>query len=477
MTDAIFTYDELQKKLGGVLRTSVAGAGRGQAIAGSVSGFCADSRLAKPGDLFFPLQGARTNGHEYIRQAVAAGCRAVVVNQAYYRKNPDEIHKLVDLEKIQVFPVVDVLGALHVLARTCMQRYEGVRIGISGSNGKTTTKELLVSVLSVGNAVFFTPGNYNSVIGIPLVIPGLSPHHKYAVFEMAMSEKGEMRKLADLVNPGIGLLTGIGTAHIGNLGSQNAVAEEKIELFRNFLPDSIAVLPENDVLIRRYLGKIRGRRLYFGPGSTPGFEGVLSEGLGEQVFRWRGRKIRLKLNGGHNLANALSVISVADALGIPDEQTSEGLSNYTPVFGRGQIVKTGSGNLVLDCYNANPESMESSLRAFMALNGGKGRRVLVLADMKELGRFSAAAHAALGELVNELGPDLVLLFGEEIEEAARVLAKRGWGERLVWTSVWEEFERAFVESLKPGDNVLLKGSRSMGLERLEKLAEAKREVH
>lgn len=466
----LFTLGELKARIGGFLYSEVQWNRRGMSIiddSAGIRGFQVDSRKVGPGDLFFPLKGERTDGHRFLTQVVSRGCRSLLVSQTYYRSNADSIRRLVDENSIVVFPVGDVLGALHLLSRLLLTRYSLTKIGITGSNGKTTTKELVSSILSVDSPTFMTPGNYNSVIGLPLSVPLVEPRHRYGVFEMAMSEKGEMKRLSDLVFPSIGILTGIGTAHIGNIGSQMGIASEKFELFRNFLPDSIAILPEDDPFVRKLEGKVRGKKYFFGIHSTPGFEGVAQEGPGSQIFRWKGRDIRLALPGAHNLKNALAAISLSGVLGISDESVQQGLEGYKPIFGRGQI-KEGSVTLISDCYNANPDSMAASIQSFLINGSSSARRILFLGDMKELGRFSVKEHEDLGRIILEHKPHGVMLYGEEIEVTYRFLASRA-GFPVYWSREWDEVVQLSRELITCGDWVLLKGSRSMELERIEKV--------
>ncbi|WP_052078344.1 UDP-N-acetylmuramoyl-tripeptide--D-alanyl-D-alanine ligase [Spirochaeta lutea] len=464
----LFTFPELTAHLGGFLCSS-----RRWAITGEdphsekigITGFSIDSRSIHPGDLFIPLVGSRTDGHAYLEAAATAGCRAALVSRDFYRNNTNVIRSLLEQFPMVVYLVRDVLGGLHTLARHLLNQKKLFRIGITGSNGKTTAKELLASVLAQHAPTFMTPGNYNSVIGLPLAIPDITDEHEYGVFEMAMSEKGEMQRLSDLVFPDAALITSIGTAHIGNIGSQMGIAKEKFEIFRNCGPDTIAVLPENDEYTQRLKHKVRGKVFTFGPGTTPGYQGYVDQGVDGQIIRWKSRDIHLSVPGIHNLYNALGVITLAQVMGIPDDHIVEGLEQYRPVFGRNQVVR-GPATILVDCYNANPDSMRASLESFKSL-WTKGQKVAVLGDMKELGRFSREAHRDLAHQVLESGVSSIILYGPEIRVTYEMLQQqRGLLRQVLWTEDRDELVRLVQDTVNAGDLVLLKASRSMALEHL-----------
>ena len=468
MTNLLFSLADLQFRLGGFLYSERQWSMISEQVLDpnvGVRSFAVDSRKLGPGDLFFPLAGERTDGHNFLIPAAKAGCRAMLVSRSYYQTQALEVKRLVEEFPVAVFPVTDVLGALHLLARLVIRRYSLKKIGVTGSNGKTTTKELIASILRQEAPCFLTPGNLNSVIGLPLAIPQIEERHRYGVFEMAMSEKGEMKRLADLIFPDFAVLTGIGTAHIGNIGSQMGIAQEKFDVFRNFQPDNVAVLPEGDSFVARLETKVRGSKVYFGPHETPGFQGVRTQGLGWQEFVWRGEAIRLQLGGEHNLMNALAAISLALVLGVDDESIRKGLSEYRPIFGRGELVE-GPVNLLVDCYNANPDSMTAAIQSFMAHNSS-GRKVLILGDMRELGRFSRKEHADIGRLILDHGPDLTILFGEEMEAAYEAAATTLGESELFWTKDWDELVEFVRSKIIESDSILLKASRSVSLERLQ----------
>jgi UDP-N-acetylmuramoyl-tripeptide--D-alanyl-D-alanine ligase len=468
----LFSYGDLKKRLGGFLYSPRQWSQQPIDVSDPINGirgFQVDSRLTKSHDLFFPLKGERTDGHRYLVQVAQQGCKAMLVSREFYHTQATEIKRLIEEYPVVVFPVTDVLGALHTLAREVLNRRTLIKIGVTGSNGKTTTKELIGSILSLSESTFITPGNYNSVIGLPLTIPSIQDSHVYGVFEMAMSEKGEMRRLSDLVFPSIGVLTNLGTAHIGNIGTQMGIAQEKFELFRNFLPDNTAILPEADSYVKKLEPKVRGRKLFFGPNTTPGFQGVVETSYQNQSFRWNNRVVKLSLPGNYNLMNALAAITLALELNIDHDVIQAGLESYNPIFGRSQVIE-GRATIILDCYNANPDSMAESLSSFMKSVGQKSH-VLVLGDMKELGRFSKREHEDLARRLTESTAKKIILFGPEMKATWQVLEQVASHLDLFWSEDWDEIQRTAQEVINQGDWVFIKGSRSMEMERLVPLVQ------
>ena len=240
------------------------------------------------------------------------------------------------------------------------------RVGVTGSNGKTTTKEIIGGILTRHASTAVNEGNLNSEIGLPMACFGVGPRHRYAVLEMGMNRVGEMDILADIVRPDLALITNIGTAHIGLLGSQDAIAAEKKRIFAHFDGRQTGFLPEGERYGAFLAEGVRGKMVVFGPGSTPGFERSESMGLGGTLIHWEGFRIRFPLFGPHNLANALGALSVARELGVPNAEIRDGLEAVAPLFGRSQVIN-GPVTVIADCYNANPDSMARSLEFLESL--------------------------------------------------------------------------------------------------------------
>jgi UDP-N-acetylmuramoyl-tripeptide--D-alanyl-D-alanine ligase len=272
-----------------------------------------------------------------------------------------------------------------------------------------------------------------------------------------------MDVLADIVRPDLALITNVGTAHIGLLGSREAIAREKKRIFSRFDGRQAGFLHEAEPFFDLLRAGVQGRIVRFGPASTAGYEGSETLGLDGTLIHWEGSRIRFPLFGPHNLANALAAISIACEMGIAPADIREGLQSAAPLFGRSQILR-GPVTVLVDCYNANPDSMESAL-SFVEELPWQGRKVAVLGAMRELGTGSDAAHAALARRAASAGLDLVFLFGEELEGHVRDLPGAEAG-RVLWFGDASLLGDAVASAVRDGDLVLVKGSRGVALERV-----------
>jgi UDP-N-acetylmuramoyl-tripeptide--D-alanyl-D-alanine ligase len=433
-------------------------------LSAGASSVVVDSRAVLPGCLFVALPGERTDGHEFLAAAASAGAAVLMVSEAQAARRSAVIAAAA-AGGAGVIAVPDTLRGLQDIARFHMRRLPAVtRVGVTGSNGKTTTKEIIGAILSRSAPTAMNTGNLNSEIGLPMACFAVEAAHRYAVLEMGMNHVGEMQVLADIVRPDIALLTNVGTAHIGLLGSREAIAGEKKKIFMFFDGRQTAVLPE-DSPYRAFLSDgIRGKVVLYGPRSTPGFGGSESQGLDGTIIHWEGSRIRFPLFGPYNLANALGALTVARELGVPNAEIRDGLQAVTPLFGRSQILR-GPVTVIVDCYNANPDSMESAL-GFLEALPWEGRKVAVLGSMRELGGETAAAHRALGERLRASTCQALFLYGEEMKDAWDALGPGRQGTAAAWMVDREALGGRLASFVRPGDLVLLKGSRSLELEKL-----------
>lgn len=429
----------------------------------SVDSFVIDSREVSPRSIFVPLKGESTDGHRFVKAAFDAGAVASFCSTAAWSALEPEL----DLAHRVVVVVPNVLEALAQFAGAHLDSFPGtIRLGITGSNGKTTTKELLAAALAVFGPTYFTQGNFNSEIGVPLTALGMGKGYRFAVFEMGINHRGEMDLLASVVRPLVSVITNIGTAHIGMIGSQREIALEKKKIFSQSGVVAMAVLPADDRFLSVLTEGFAGRVWTFGRG-RPGFKLVANHGLAGSEFEWKGTVFRLSLPGLHHIDNALAVLTAVEALGLDPRACVDALASVGAVFGRGQFLR-GTVDLLLDCYNANFDSMVGLLSLVRDLPPGQ-RVVLVLGSMKELGDQSAGLHRRLGQEVAALDAAAVFFFGAEAEVAyqAATEAKVPW--HLVWTDDFEELKSLVADFVNPGDLVVLKGSRSNQLERLQTL--------
>ncbi|MCG8453715.1 MAG: UDP-N-acetylmuramoyl-tripeptide--D-alanyl-D-alanine ligase [Spirochaetales bacterium] len=427
-----------------------------------VTGGRADSRICQEGDLYVALPGEQTDGSLFVSQAWEAGASVALADQTKEYPSPPEGKALV--------LVPHPLSALQTLARAMREEQDGLQVvGITGSNGKTTTKEILRSILQEwkGSAVLASEGNYNSDVGLPLTLLRLQPEHEIAVLEMGMNRIGEMGELASVAHPNVAVVTNVGTAHIGMLGSREAVAVEKRSIFDYASPDTIAVVEGDgewrDFLLENFPGSVR----FFGEWGLSGWESSNDLGLRGHVIRRNGVEVPFALPGFHNLKNAMAAVEAALALGAPEEAVLKGLETVRPESGRSQVID-GTVTVIRDCYNANPESLQAAFQLFAATKT-TGKRIIVLGEMRELGDEAEGAYQKAGGAAVDTNPDALYLFGSGLQPAAQAAREAGFQGILEEYEEMEELKEALSHSLKEGDLILLKGSRGSALERLDEV--------
>jgi UDP-N-acetylmuramoyl-tripeptide--D-alanyl-D-alanine ligase len=410
--------------------------------------------------LFVALTGDRTDGHRYLAKAAESGACVLLVNQ-----NARSVYESQRLftQNVSVIAVEDTLRALQQLASAWVRRFPSlVKLAVTGSSGKTTTKEMLSSILSeMGNTVK-NPGNYNSVIGLPLSVFGINDEHEFGVFEMGINHAGEMDNMLDVYAPDVSVMTNIGTAHIGLLGSTEAIAREKSKIFHKRL---VSGFIHEDNIWRPYIEQKRSVRLnQFGLGATDGVENAVSLGLNGWRLTYQGIDIHLTHVGLHNLYDALAAIEVAQSLGAERHDVRNGLEKLQPLNGRSRIIN-GRVTVIEDSYNSNVESAGNILN-YLGLLPWNGHKHVVLGSMKELGFATMSAHSAIGRQVSSLNVQGTFLFGKEMESAFNYLKREAYANTLYFTDDYDELEHQVTSHVRGGDLVLLKGSRAMAMERL-----------
>ena len=427
---------------------------------GGFSSISVDSRNISPGGLFVALRGCSLDGHRFVDAAFKAGASAAIVDFSAMEDAGLGLLGLAEKEGRVLIAVEDTLKALQNAARIYLKQFSGLfRIGITGSSGKTTTKEIAAAIIRQEKSVVMNMGNLNSETGLPLSVFSVRDHHQVGVFEAAMNRQGEMADLAKVLNPQLALITNIGSAHIGILGSRQAIAEEKKKIFSEFSGNNTALIPANDEY-RDFLAEgVKGRKVFYGASSLPALGGIKDLGLEGTEIIWEGKPVRFGLPGRFNLNNALAAAAIALELGISAASIREGIESVKPLFGRGEILK-GRTTVIRDCYNSSPESAEAALDFCDSLEW-PGRRIYVIGSMLELGESSDEAHAALGRQLVSCRADMVFLFGEEIRPAAGVLENQ---RSYFYTCNKLELIKALDDFAKNGDLVLLKGSRGCELE-------------
>jgi UDP-N-acetylmuramoyl-tripeptide--D-alanyl-D-alanine ligase len=417
------------------------GEGGGAAL---VTGVSRDSRTVQPGDLFVALPGEHADGTAFVDAALAAGAAAALVPRG--QGGPDRI------------AVDDPLAALGRIASEVRMRSGARLVGITGSTGKTSTKDILTAILAPHVTVVASRQNENNELGVPLTLCRIEPATEVAVVEMAMRGLGQIGYLAATARPDIGIVTGVGPVHLEMLGSIEAVAEAKAELLTALPPDGTAIVPHGEALLAPHVEQLSCRIATFGTAAgadirlasfTPSQRGARAE------IELRGRTLSVPVNftAPHNALNLAAAAAAYDALGLPLDGLADGAADIAFSRWRGEeLALAGGGVLIADCYNANPTSMRAALEHLSLIAGGR-RRVAVLGDMAELGGGAAGYHEQIGTLLADLGVERVVAIGPH--------AKAYGGEWF--PSVADALER-LGDLIDPGDAVLVKASRSMGLE-------------
>jgi UDP-N-acetylmuramoyl-tripeptide--D-alanyl-D-alanine ligase len=421
-----------------------------------------DSREVERGALFVALPGENHDGHAFVGAAFRAGASGALVERA--KIGAFGLEEAARLAGGTLLIADNTLAALQNLAAAYIGRFPNLlRIGITGSSGKTTTKELAAAMIGAERSVVFNGGNLNSDSGLPLSIFLVRSGHEVGIFEMGMNRKGEIAELASVLRPEIALVTNTGSAHIGIIGSERGIALEKKAVFSCFTGKELAILPEDGEFTALLAEGINGRTVYFGKNASKGFGGAVSRGIYGSAIVWEGVSVDFALPGEHNVMNALAAAAAARAAGVSGGAIRRGLEAAKPLFGRGEIIEKGGVTLVRDCYNANPESMEKALSLCDEAEWA-GRRVYVIGSMLELGGGSRAAHEALGARLAESKAGIIFLFGEETKHAWAKL-RNAKNKFVFHTNDIDELKLKIKDCAVKGSLILLKGSRGCALER------------
>ena len=459
----LMSFADLSLSLGGRL---FAGEGK-QAAGNRPTGFSSvsiDSRTVREGALFVALKGTVADGHRFVDAAFKAGASGAMVAFSALKDPALGLNALAGKWNRVLVAVEDTLRALQAAAAAYLDRFTKlVKIGITGSAGKTTTKEIAAAIIGREKSVVMNKGNLNSETGLPLSVFEVRSHHEVGIFEAGMNRRGEIAELAKVLRPDFALITNIGSAHIGILGSRRAIAEEKKQIFSEFSGGNTALIPEDDDFRDFLADGVHGRTVFYGASSLHALDAVKDLGLDGTEIVWEGETVRFTLPGKFNLSNALAAAALAREIPVSSASIRGGLESVKPLFGRGEILR-GRTVLIRDCYNSNPESSMEALDFCDGLEW-HGRRVYVMGSMLELGEASDEAHAALGKRLASCRADMVFLFGEEIRPAVLPLE----GRPFFHTCDRDELSRKLDGYVKNGDLVLLKASRGCELEMLSEM--------
>jgi UDP-N-acetylmuramoyl-tripeptide--D-alanyl-D-alanine ligase len=416
-----------------------------------ITSIVTDSRKAGEGSLFAAIPGARVDGHDFIPMTVGQGAACVLCEKEPSVETP---YILVDNTAVALKGIAEYYRSLFTIPF----------IGITGSVGKTSTKEFIAAVLSQKYKVHKTAGNFNNELGVPLTLFGLEEEHEIAVIEMGISGFGEMTRLAKMVRPDVSVITNIGYCHLENLGDRDGVLKAKTEMFTYLKEDGTIILCHDDDKLRT-VEEYRGiRPIFYGTDAADEYyaDNITEHGLdGVSCTLHHGGKaidVAIPAVGRHNVLNALCAAAVGQLYGLTDEQIAAGIASFRNVGSRNRILKTRGMTVIDDCYNANPTSTKAGLNT---LAGFGGRRVAVLGDMKELGRDERALHQEVGAYAKEKGIDLLVAVGA----LSRATAD-GFGDGAVYYPTVEDGAADILNILKEGDTALVKASRSMHLEKI-----------
>lgn len=431
-----------------------------------------DSRKVQPGDLFWCIRGERADGHSFVADVALRGAGAAVIEHPVLLPEGDVVSS--DFGLVTVDSTVRAIGAL---AKAYRKELPVSVIGVTGSVGKTSTKDLAGSVLGTRYSTYRNPGNLNSHIGLPLAVFGMDRSHRFAFLEMAMRKKGEIADLCDIARPGIGILTDISASHLGELGSIENIAEAKSEILECLPADGLAVLCGDNSWVRRVSDRAKCRTVFYGLGGDSDCRAHDVRTLGadgsEFAVTYRGAQYRFSIRapGLHQVQNALPAVVIGLELGLSYEDIKRGLAEASLSPMRLEVLKLGSLTVINDAYNASPKSMRAALDLLLQI--GRNRRLAILGDMLEMGEGGPEAHREAGRYAATKATHLVAIgpLGREI--------KTGWDEVSCnpsahfqdKESAWDYLSRMVSE----GDTCLVKASRGMGfetiVERLKSLQE------
>ena len=433
-----------------------------------VTGYSIDSRTISAGELFFAVRGERLDGHDYVASALANGAAAAVVRWDWHAgEGVDEVR----LVRVTGDTEDPVLTALQRLANAVRRSWGGRVLGVTGSAGKTTTKEAVAQVLSAKFRVLKSEGNLNNAFGLPLQLLKLEPEHEVAVIEMGMNHAGEITALARIAEPNWAVVSNVAPVHLEHFPDGiEAIARAKYELVQSLPPDGVAILNCDDERVAKFGEGMADRAVFYGTGECAEVRAVEIAELGSDgvVFSVTAGgerdRVQLQLLGRHNVYNALAAIAAGLRSGMSLAQCATALADLKPGDKRGEIVDWNGAKMINDCYNSNPRALDSMVNALLSMpTGPEGRHVVVAGEMLELGPEGAALHAECGRKMAERGVDVVV--GVRGLAASLVEAANRGGVETAFVASPEEAGAWLRQNLRAGDAVLLKASRGVRLER------------
>jgi len=430
-------------------------------INAEISNVSTDSRKISPGDIFIPIEGERFDGHDFIKSAFELGATAAITHR--------------DAEPVKdgvLIRVGNTLKALGDIAGYYRSKFNIPIVGITGSVGKTSTKDMVACVLGRRFKVLKTEGNFNNEIGLPLTVFNLDSSHEAAVVEMGMSGFGEISRLTSIARPDIVIITNIGVSHIEKLGSRQNILKAKMEILGGLSDRGLVVLNGDDKLLYGTRDYLSHRAVFFGMEEGMDYQAYNVKGAGENGTYFEialGNKeylVHVPAPGIHNVYNALAAFAVGVELNIPAEMIIEGIAEFIPGKMRMNIISQNGIKIINDTYNASPQSMEAAINVLKDI-GGNNRTIAILGDMLEMGEWAAQAHVDIGRYAVSKGIDYIITAGQSGKYIARGALNSGMPDEKIFSfdtnSEVKEFVSGFV---RQGDIVLVKGSRGMKMEKI-----------
>jgi UDP-N-acetylmuramoyl-tripeptide--D-alanyl-D-alanine ligase len=431
----------------------------------SFLGLSTDTRTLRRGELFVALRGEHFDGHAFIQEAFEKGAAGAIVARGHPAIGAPE-----SLNFEPLIAVSDTLRALGDIARFWRNTFSLPIVGVTGSNGKTSTKEMIALLLEERFRVLKNPGNFNNLIGLPLTLLTLEPTHKVVVLEMATNMPGEIRRLAEIARPTVGVITNIGPVHLEGMGSLDSLIREKGDLFRSIGEEGVLAVNQNDPHVSALARDCGARKIRFGIDTTADVVIDRIQWRGVQGVRFRltvGKErgwVDFPIMGLQFVQNVAAAVAVASLFDMGMETIRRRLEGFIPLPQRMEIIPLGGVTFINDTYNANPPSMEMALRT-LAQAKGRGSAFVVLGDMLELGDISQKAHQELGRLIGTLKVTGAFLLGDHASHVAEGATKEGMDPRKLWIlGTHQEIVNLLREMVRPGDWVLVKGSRRMRME-------------
>ena len=431
-------------------------------------GFSIDSRSVGPGELFFAVKGERLDGHDFVEEALQKEAVAAVVRK-------DQLHRYP--KKAGLLAVKDTLVALQTLATAVRKRWGKVLVAVTGSAGKTTTKDAIAHVLSTRFRVLKSEGNFNNHFGLPLMLLKLEPEYDLAVIEMGMSHAGEIRALAKIAQPEIGVVTNVAPVHLEFFDSLAGIARAKYELVESLPANGTAVLNADDEYVAQFGRDFKGKVVLYGTRATADVRGENIQSRGRQgaefdvIIGGASEHATSLLVGEHNVLNALAAVAVGLERGLTPSEAVSALATMAPADKRGQVLQVGNITVINDCYNSNPKALDAMVDALASM--AAQRRIVVAGEMLELGPLGPEMHREAGKHIAQKKID-VLLGVRGLAQATVDAAKRA-GVRAEFVSSSEEAGEWLAHEARDGDVVLLKASRGVKLEKALEIWRARRD--